>query len=392
MKKTVRLAERGVPLKICVITYPFGKKTKPILLFNLLEILEPISDKLYVITGNIQKDEIPNNRKYHLINFKMEKELRRHLPIWIAFPIWIFNYIIGQLKMSYNLFKMSKNVDIVIFFLGYDYPLPILTAKILRKKTVMVATMSSKSAKVGYNKVFYYTSRTIEKIVYALSHVIIVYTENLIQWLGLEKHKNKISLAYEHFVDFDKFGVKNKFNGRKNLVGYIGRLSKEKGVLNFVKAIPEISKERSRIKFLIVGDGQLRDTIVRYLDEEDLNDKVKLTGWIPHDELSEYLNELKLVVLPSYTEGLPNIMLEAMACGPPVLATPVGAIPDVIKDGETGFIMENNSPECIAKNVIRALEHPDLEEIVENARALIKREFTYEAAVERYRKVLKELP
>jgi len=63
----------------------------------------------------------------------------------------------------------------------------------------------------------------------------------------------------------------------------------------------------------------------------------------------------------------------------------------VITDGETGFVMEDNSPACIAENVIRALEHPDLEMIVENARVLVEREFTYEAAVERYREVLKEL-
>ena len=100
---------------------------------------------------------------------------------------------------------------------------------------------------------------------------------------------------------------------------------------------------------------------------------------------------MKQVVLPSYTEGLPNIMLEAMACGTPVLATPVGAIPNVIKDGETGFIMKDNSPECIAENVIRALNHPNLERIAGNARALVEREFTYERAVERWREVLKTI-
>ena len=79
-----------------------------------------------------------------------------------------------------------------------------------------------------------------------------------------------------------------------------------------------------------------------------------------------------------------------MACDTPVLATPVGGIPDVIKDGETGFIMENNSPECIAENEIRALEHPELEKIVKNARNLVEEEFTYEAAVERYKKILED--
>ena len=76
-----------------------------------------------------------------------------------------------------------------------------------------------------------------------------------------------------------------------------------------------------------------------------------------------------------------------MGCGTPVLATSVGGAPDLIKDDETRFIMGDNSPECIAKNVMRALEHPNLERIVENARALVEREFTYEVAGG-YRKIL----
>jgi glycosyltransferase involved in cell wall biosynthesis len=63
-------------------------------------------------------------------------------------------------------------------------------------------------------------------------------------------------------------------------------------------------------------------------------------------------------------------------------------LPDLRKDGETGFIMENNSPECIAENIERVLNHPDLDIIMKNARELIEREFTYEAAVEKYRKIL----
>ncbi len=119
--------------------------------------------------------------------------------------------------------------------------------------------------------------------------------------------------------------------------------------------------------------------------------RVDLPGWISHDDLPAYLNHLRLLVLPSYTEGLPNIMLEAMACGTPVLATPVGAIPDVIIDGKTGFIMENNSPECIAENVARALASPDLEEIAEAGRRFVEENFTFERVVERWKEVLKEV-
>ena len=98
----------------------------------------------------------------------------------------------------------------------------------------------------------------------------------------------------------------------------------------------------------------------------------------------------RLLVLPSYTEGLPNIMLEAMACGTPVLATPVGAIPDVIIDGKTGFIMENNSPECIAENVVRALNSPDLERIAEDGRRFVEENFSFEKTVENWKRILQD--
>jgi glycosyltransferase involved in cell wall biosynthesis len=205
----------------------------------------------------------------------------------------------------------------------------------------------------------------------------------------LEKYLGKISIAHEHILDLDYFNLSKDLSKRNDLIGYIGRLSEEKGPINFIHAISEFPKDGS-IKFLIGGDGNLLDKITTYLNDNYLTANTELVGWIPHMDLPLYLNNLKLLVIPSYSEGLPNIMLEAMACGTPVLATPVGAIPDIIKDGETGFLMENNSPECIAANVIRALKHPDLEGIAKRARALIEHEYTFERAVERWRTVLKE--
>ena len=287
------------------------------------------------------------------------------------------------------LIKITRNADILIFFIGANaLVLPILTAKFLRKNVVLALSGSFTRTLKFANDRFYIPIAILERINFTLSNRIILYTENLIKEYGLEKYRNKICIAHEHFLDFDKFKIKKKFDGRENLVGYIGRLSGEKGVLNFVKAIPEIIEKENKIKFLVGGDGQLRNEIEKFLKKKSLTDKVKLPGWIPDEEFSTYLNELKLFVLPSYTEGLPYTILEAMACGTPVLATPVGAIPDVIKDGETGFIMENNSPECIAENIVRALAHPNINEITKNARALVEEKYNYQAAVDGYRIIL----
>ena len=142
---------------------------------------------------------------------------------------------------------------------------------------------------------------------------------------------------------------------------------------------------------LIGGDGPLKELIEASLQEQGVSTRVDLPGSISHDDLPRYLNQLRLLVLPSYTEGLPNIMLEAMACGTPVLATPVGAIPDVIIDGKTGFIMENNSPECIAENVVRALNSPDLERIAEAGRRFVEENFTFEKTVENWKEILQSI-
>ena len=365
---------------IGILTFPISEAGNTPL-SNLVDIVYSISNDVYLITGNNGYPLFKSDKRIHTYGITHKNGVNIFTRI--------LRYVYTQLRISYRLGKISRNVDIWIFFIGGDTLLiPMLTAKLLTKKVILVSGGStlqiSKSANDNLSK----HVKILERINRSFSDHIIIYSSNLIKEWDLESYRDKISIAHKHFLDFDKFKIKREFDERENLVGYIGRLSDEKGALNFVEAIPQIIKERSDVEFLIGGDGQLQNEIEKYLDENNLTDKVKLAGWIPHDELPDYLNELKLVVLPSYTEGLPNLMLEAMACGTPVLATPVGAIPDVITDNETGFIMASNSPECIVKNVIRVLEHSNTEMIVENAKVLVEREFTYVAAVERYRRIL----
>jgi len=260
----------------------------------------------------------------------------------------------------------------------------------LNKPVILILPGSSSTLKFA-NDPFYHVAKIFESINLSLFNAIILYSLSLINEWDLEKYEDKILIARRHFLDFKKFSVIKSFNQRNNCVGYIGRLSGEKGIFNLIEAIPEILGKFNDIEFLIIGDGDLKEKINSYLYKHNLSSNVRLLGWVPHDELPSFLNKLKLVILPSYTEGLPNIMLEAMACGTPVLATSVGAIPDVITDDKTGFIMENNSPECIAENVIRALNSPDMEQIAEAGKRFVEKNFTFESVVERWKELLEEI-
>lgn len=349
---------------------------------NLINILYPLSNNICLIT--LRHDLFKETNKIHTyeIQYKMGANALTK----------IIRYTYLQLRISYKLAKITKNVDFWIFFIGEtSLVLPVLTAKLLRKKVVLVLSGSSTLMAKFSNDILSKPIEILEKINLILSNCLILYSPNLVKEYNMEKYRNKISIAHRHFLDFNKFKIEKPLSERDNLLGYIGRLSQEKGILNFMEAMTKVLEMRDDIRFLVGGDGPLRTKVEQCLNAKNLNSKVKFVGWIPHDELPKCLNDLKLLVLPSYTEGLPNIMLEAMACGTPILATPVGAIPDVISDGETGFIMDDNSPECIASNVLRVLSQPNLEEIAKNAHALVEKEFTYEAAVEKYRNILDSL-
>ena len=354
-------------------------------LSNLVAIVSTFSD-LEIVTGNcgmklFDGKTQPSNIKIYSINYPIEKN-----PF-----VKVIRYLTGQVKYTFLIFKHRHLVRTWIFFIGETMPFPMLAAVILKKNVFLsIAGSLSRAAKFSED-FFLIPTKLLSSLSHRIAGHIILYSPNLVTEWSLTPYRPKILIAHEHYLDFATFTVTTPYPDRPPLIGYIGRLSGEKGVQHFVQALPAILSNNQDLRVLIGGDGRLKDAIETSLQENGIINRVDLPGWISHDDLPKYLNQLRLLILPSYTEGLPNIMLEAMACGTPVLATPVGAIPDIIRDGETGFIMENNSPECIARNVLRALTHPDLEGIAEKGRQYVEREFTFEKAVERWRGILQDI-
>jgi glycosyltransferase involved in cell wall biosynthesis len=124
----------------------------------------------------------------------------------------------------------------------------------------------------------------------------------------------------------------------------------------------------------LCGDGPERERLSGLVRESGLSDSVKFHGYIPWGkELSRISSGSDLFVLPSHSEGVPKVLLEAMAAGLPVIATNVGGIPDIITNNENGILIPPGSPEAIADAVKLVMENSSLrEKLIENGYGFVK--------------------
>lgn len=369
--------------KVCIIVFPSNMSTNQIFLSSMSKILEQLTDNIFIISGNLSKQFF--GKSVNIIDIGPAFKLNNAYMNNLSMVLFIVYY---QILMSYNLLKISRDVQIVFFYLSYFCQFPIILSKILGKKTVLLQTysLSTKTASfVSLSPISKKLGPKLIKFNCALVDYIVPESDALAS--GYSEFKDKVISSGARFVDVDMFKFEKPLNHRKNEIGYIGRFSKEKGVINFIKSIPFILANRDDVVFKIIGDGPLYKEIKEMLDQYPA-DKISLHNWKEREDMPNCLNNLKLIVLPSYTEGLPTIILEAMACGSLVLATSVGAITDVVENGRTGFILENNAPQCIAMNVLKIINRSDLELIVRNARELIEKEYSFEKSIERYQIIL----
>ena len=351
-------------------------------LLDLVKIMDPLVNQLTIISSEYNCNNLKNDyENIELYSFD-PKQKRKLVSRALSF-------VSTQIKLSYELFKLNKNIDIWVFFiLGDILVLPMFTSKLLKKKVILISAGSVYQTYKSFNDKFSAPAGLLFKINCKLADKIILYSPSLIKELDLDNHRNKIEIAHRHLPNLNKFKIKKDMEYRDNLIGYVGRLSAEKGILNLIKSFPPMLETNPKLKLCIIGDGPERGSIEKFIENKRITNHVELMGWVDHEDIPNYLNKFKLLVIPSFTEGLPNIMLEAMACGTPVLATPVGSIRDIISDGVNGFIMENNSSESIKKNILRALTHKDLMSMGKVSHLYVEKEFNYEDTLERFREIL----
>jgi glycosyltransferase involved in cell wall biosynthesis len=137
---------------------------------------------------------------------------------------------------------------------------------------------------------------------------------------------------------------------------------------------------------VVFGDGPLREALARQIEAAGLVGRFVLAGF--RDDLDGYIPWLDVMAIPSYTEGLPNVALEACAAGLPVVATAVGGTPEVIEDGENGYLVPPGDARALAGCLLAVLESDDRgREMGECGRRRVLEEFTFEAQAQQYRRL-----
>jgi len=169
----------------------------------------------------------------------------------------------------------------------------------------------------------------------------------------------------------------------QHIVGAAGRLSPEKGFGVLVDAAASVVRQDSSVGFVLFGDGPLRDSLRERIESRGIQGNFVLAGF-RHD-LDNFMPHFDLLTLPSFTEGLPNVVLEAFAAGVPVVATAVGGTPEIVDDGQTGFLVPPGQPAQMANRIRQALSDPSWRrEAGVLARETVERRFSFEVQAESY--------
>ncbi|MFA5316563.1 MAG: glycosyltransferase family 4 protein [Dehalococcoidales bacterium] len=228
---------------------------------------------------------------------------------------------------------------------------------------------------------------------------IIAVSEDIKSTLISRNIKEKRIVVIPNGIDVDKYDidvnektVKDKLGitDDKIVICCIGRLSPQKGHFYLLNAAKEVIKAYRNVIFLLVGDGPLKKDLENLSSELGIKNNIIFTGY--RDDVKDILGISRLFVMPSSSEGTPMALLEAMASGRAVIATNVGGIPEVIKDGFNGILIKPKDAKGMAEAIIRLLGNKVMMgDYGNNAKACIKSNYSSEVMTEKYENLYKEL-
>ena len=201
------------------------------------------------------------------------------------------------------------------------------------------------------------------------------------------------AIDVEHFRRrLDPISAKEAIQARPDrfLIGSVGRLSQEKGFDRLIQAVVLLQQQGFPLDLWIAGDGPEREELTRIIGQHTTDGSIRLLGQMA--DLRMFYQAMNLFVLNSMREGLPNVLLEALALEIPSIATKVGGVPELIKPGKTGYLIEPQNDVELVQAIRSAISSPELgAEMAAAGRKDIVEQFGFDARMKKIATIYRDL-
>lgn len=229
-----------------------------------------------------------------------------------------------------------------------------------------------------------------EKTILEHSDVITVVSQSCVKEVE-EYHINTKIIIVNNGVNTNFF-IPAKNKKKEDYILYTGRLETRKGLIDLIESAKYVCQEYPDIKFVLTGKGTSKRYLERRINELGLKKNFYFAGFVNRSKLLEYYQNATVYVLPSYYEGLPTSLLEAMSCGMPSIATDVEGSSELLKHGENGLLVPPRDPKRLAEAITRLLDDEELRKrLGGNARKHIVNNYDWEIITDKMEKVYTSL-
>ena len=245
----------------------------------------------------------------------------------------------------------------------------------------------------GSDIYLYRHEKQFKRIILKNSNAAIALTDDMKE--AMQNIWNMPICVIPNGIDLEKFNTlrKSKMHSTKiaesddKVILFVGRLHPIKGLAYLIKAMKIIHQRYPKSRLLIVGDGDERDNLNMIVKNSNLNECVTFIGKVPNKSIPEYMALADILVLPSLSEGFPVVILEAMACGLPIVATKIRGNQEIIKDWDNGFLVEPRNSENITEKVLLLLKDDQLRRIIAGKNIEVAKRYSWESVARRVEEI-----
>lgn len=380
--------------KICLVTHFF-----PPHIGGIEKVAEEQGKRLsklgYQVTVLTSKTHQQNERYVEGIHVSPYPILSLAERVGLPYPVPLFK--------AYKIFADVIRECNIVHVHGHPYISSYLACKIAKKyKKPLILTQHNTfiDFQSWLNLAEHLNDWAIGSVVLKNADRVITVSRKTMEYvLKLGADKSKTSVMYNG-VDQNFFHPMNKEKSRnklglpknKTLILTVRRLVYKNGLDTLVEAASLLARECPNLLWIVIGNGPDRKFITNRIRQLGVYDNVKLVGFVPEELLPLYYNAADYFVIPSGSgEGLPMVLLEAMACGLPVIATTVGGTPEIIKDMENGVLMPPRNQRALAQAILKLISlEKESQAIRIESRKTIENNFNWDKNVQQLIEVYEE--